>query len=143
MNRLAKFAWVVCIWLLVPFGLGCLGYYLIGPRIGQTGIVERYAPDLAKQKVAVAPAVKPASSLEVEPEPSKEYGEPEVEVTVTPIDRGSRRSTVRSTIGSSEKPKTTRRRKPKPKPKPVTESGRTDEGSVGGALPEGNTPPPP
>ncbi|HRJ26575.1 MAG TPA: hypothetical protein PLO61_03575 [Fimbriimonadaceae bacterium] len=170
MNRFLKVMWIVTVWLLVPLGLGSLGYYLIGPRIGQTGVVEKFVPELAKQKAART--AQPASNRAEEPDPlaaepeKRNFVEPEVEVSVTRMDRRSSRD---RRVSEEEEPRTdrtertegrspTRASEPKPErapkkapvkpatepkkePPPSADPEKNDEGSVGGALPEGNTPP--
>lgn len=103
-------------WLLVPASLAALGYFIIGPRVGDQVL----SPDAKKkiQEVTGQPRPAPAGELNIsndevlpdEDKPAKNYTAPDVEVTVNPIGNTER-----------EKPRR-RRRKKKPPVTPTTPS---------------------
>lgn len=91
-------------WLVIPVGLAAIGFFVIGPRLGEQGLKSAPTPE---SQSAPAPTDEPATNR-----PSK-LGEPEVEVTARPISR--RRTPRRST------------RRPTPPPEEAPTPGAPDE----------------
>ncbi len=131
MGRFARFALFVLKWLLVPVGFAALGYYVVGPKIGETNIP---LPRMAK-----TPETKVAPVVPDEPPPN--LGEPDVKVRVV---NGRRNRSKPATVDDStdsiavdevkaEPPKRTNKRRRKPKPAPVeAPSSGADEAGAGG-----------
>jgi len=140
-------------WLVVPFGLYAVGYYVVGPRIGVSENIKAIAGDrltMLNNQVQriVAPVTRPTHAKPIPdatpvtpgpeqaaptaPPPADDVG-PQVEVSVrsaTPT-----RRTYRAATGDQPKPKRKPHRRPKPKPRPEV----TDDGSYGGTQDQGTT----
>lgn len=71
-RRGSFFLWLLK-WVIIPFGLAAIGFYLVGPRIGDE-LISRRLHDKDS-----APTVDPN-------EPTKEYAEPKIDVKATRID---------------------------------------------------------
>lgn len=106
-NRLTPLGMVLK-WLIAPVAVGVIGYYLVGPRVQS-----KVTPELLK---SITPGIE-AKPEATEPDPKtvqRSFSEPEVDVTVTALnrrdDRPKRRRRARS------KPKVDQ---PAPAPNPV------------------------
>jgi hypothetical protein len=122
----AKLAKFLLVWIAIPAGLALLGYYVIGPRIGQVPT----APSADSRDTGRSDGGDPgvvAHEDEVKP---RRYAEPTVDVTVT-------RSTFQKSSGSGTRkrgtsPKRSTRPQESEAPPPPAQQP-TDEGGSGGA----------
>jgi hypothetical protein len=122
----AKVAKFVLVWIAIPACLALLGYYVIGPRIGQVPPTQTSNPRESARQDGGGPDVV-AHEDEVKP---RKYAEPSVDVTVT-------KSTIQKSSGPS-----TRKRGTSPKRATRTQESEavpqppqqpTDDGGSGGA----------
>jgi hypothetical protein len=95
-NRLTPLGMVLK-WLIAPIAVGAIGYYLVGPRVDA-----KVAPDLIK---SITPGIEAKPDAN-EPDPKtvqRSFSAPEVDVTVTALNR------------REERPKRRRRKRASPK----------------------------
>jgi hypothetical protein len=132
-------------WLLVPLALLGVGYFVVGPRIGNTDLLPHTGPPQATTPSSSSDSVD-------DPEKPKRKGEPQVEVSVH---RGSRfRAGEYSTSYDESGRKRTRRHRRRRSrsqgttaPAPSNDQGGNDGGGSGGGggdigmLPGNNTKP--
>lgn len=131
-----KVIWIAFKWLVVPGALGAVGYYVIGPRIGQVPALEAGA-----EKVRQIVQREPEASSPSEPTQVESEGGPEVEIAVEKAERRPR-TRRRSTSSST----TTRRSSNPTPPAPRRPEGeQADPASGSGAIPPtgGEATPPP
>jgi len=115
---MARAAWLILKWLVIPVALACAGYYFVGPRINQ--FVPSGAAD-KPQDVSSQPTASVASTAPQDHQAS--YPPPDVSVTSSASHDGSTPIRHHRTH-HVEKPKVT--------PPPVDQTTPPDRGSVGG-----------
>lgn len=120
-----KLVWLTFKWVAVPLGLGAVGYYVVGPRIGQVPALEKGA---RKVQDLVQGNSSPTASKTEEP-PASDPRAPDIQIAVEKADRDPRR---RRSSTSTRRRSSESTRKPAPE-KPVDE--RTDPASGAGAVP--------
>lgn len=115
MSAGARIAVGVVKWLVLPAGLGAIGYYVVGPRIGAV-------PELANQ---INRVVKPKTQEKVE-EPKKKLTPPDIEVNVEPKGRSIRERDPADAIYRANKSKKKKPAEPKPaEDEPAPDPGPT------------------
>jgi hypothetical protein len=79
-----KFIPFVIKWLLVPAGMGTLGFYALGPKIGDTGLVSKVEPvrEMIEDKTNIG-TNKPIET----PEQKSKFGNVKIDVDLTKDDK--------------------------------------------------------
>lgn len=117
---------IVVKWIVVPISLGAIGYFLVGPR------VESKVPQGVKDKVReVANGQEFAEDKPNadEDKPTRQFAEPEVDVTVTALNT------------REDRPKKKRRKRRKPPAETTAPSAPVEP--AGPPPSDGGEPPPP
>ena len=120
---MTRAGWFILKWLIIPAGLTAVGYYVVGPRLGNLPIPSSIYPGADTQ------ATKPA-----EPETKQSnFPSPEVNVKVGALQKGDAEARAR---------RRQRRKRSRPKPPataaaPVNVVPPVDEGGSGGAATTG------
>ncbi len=116
--------WFIVKWLIIPAALAAVGYYVVGPRIGN---IKPSPP--SEQQTPPPPQNAPVHESTTA---SNQTSYPSPDVTVT---RGNANSVTPSTSHRRHRRRTSERPKPEaPTNTPPDVSNKTDEGGSGGAA---------
>ncbi len=122
-----KVVWLSFKWLIVPCALGAVGYYVIGPRIGQVPALEMGARKV--QSIVRREPEEPVDTATPDGGVTDASG-PEVTISVEKADRKPR-SGRRSTTSSTRRSTSSDPKPPEPK---RPEGEQADPASGGGAV---------
>ena len=127
-----KFIWLAFKWLIVPCSLGAVGYYVIGPKIGQVPVLEAGAE---KVQSLVRNNDNPSEPTKL----TEDQSGPQIDVSIS-VEKADRKPRRRSTTRSVS---TTRRSTEEPKPPTPRrpEGEQADPASGGGAISPANEEP--
>lgn len=131
----SKVVWLTFKWLVVPGALGAVGYYVIGPRIGQVPALE-----MGAKKVQSIVRRDSGEDTEVSTPDGgvTDASGPDVSISVEKADRKPRsRSTSSSSSSSTRRRSTSNDPKPPAPKRPEGESA--DPASGGAAVPPPTT----
>jgi hypothetical protein len=134
----AKTVWFLVKWIVVPVALGALGFFVIGPRIGQTGLDASSSGSSPAQESRFAEEVAVAAR-EQDSAPRPEFPAPDVSVTSRPVDRATRRErepSGQSMRSERERPAVNKRANPERPSEPQGEAVPSidDPASSGGMV---------
>lgn len=85
-----RWFWMLMMWLVIPAGVACLGYFVIGPNIGRVPALERGAERVTQIIQNPGLAAQPKQEEKAEEKPK-----PKVTVTVQEAEGRKRRSRAR------------------------------------------------